>query len=118
MERPSILLCVAPQQQLKNTYRFRNFFRIIFVVGISRKKKHQLSHYEFEGGSNSSSVFSYGGNGQQPQQQGQAQTQQQQAVVVGQLATTNAKGELVLANLDLNSQPVSYQVSPFVLIVK
>ena len=38
MERPSILLCVAPQQQLKNTYRFRNFFRIIFVVGISRKK--------------------------------------------------------------------------------
>ena len=45
------------------------------------------------------------------QQQQEQQQQQQQAVIVGQLETTNAKGDLVLADLDLNSQPLSYQVS-------
>ncbi len=85
------------------------------------QKRHKLYLYQFEGGSNSSSLFSYGGKssktGQQAQQQQQqAQQQQQQAVVVGQLATTNGAGELVLADLDLNSQSVSYQVSLYVLI--
>ena len=47
------------------------------------------------------------------QQQQEQQQQQQQAVIVGQLETTNAKGDLVLADLDLNSQPLSYQVSFF-----
>ena len=35
----SILLCVDPQRQLKNTFRFRDFFQINFVVGISWRKK-------------------------------------------------------------------------------
>ncbi len=52
-------------------------------------------------------------NEQQSQQQQGQQQQPQQAVVVGQLETTNAKGDLVLADLDLNSQPLSYQVSFF-----
>ena len=36
MERSSILLHFANQQrQLKTTYRFRDFFQINFVIGIS-----------------------------------------------------------------------------------
>ena len=35
MERSSILLHFVPQRQLKTTYRFRVFFRINFVKGIS-----------------------------------------------------------------------------------
>ena len=35
MKRSSILRCVAPQRQLKNTYRFCDFFPDNFVIGIS-----------------------------------------------------------------------------------
>jgi len=52
MERSSILRCVAPQRQLKNTYRFRDFFQgseaapqprisLSFKPACEQKKKFQ-----------------------------------------------------------------------------